>query len=188
MMKRFVRILLVALLMLLAFSAGFVVSQAEAQAKPGVEIPQNLVVVDANNKVVGTLINVIPWDEVAIVALRVLPQKRVIRLQIERDGYNNNSNPLVGFESPDCTGQAYLFYLGAPGLFDHSAIAAPGNTLYVAQSTIVPQDRFLQSIQYTPEGCVYEEFYGATVPATAVVDLDTVFTRPFDFRHSGPKK
>ena len=161
MMKRFVRILLVALLMLLAFSAGFVVSQAEAQAKPGVEIPQNLVVVDANNKVVGTLIGVIPWDEVAIVALRVLPQKRVIRLQIERDGYNNNSNPLVGFESRIAPDKPICF-IWAPLVSSITPLSQRQATrLYVAQSTIVPQDRFLQSIQYTPEGCVYEEFYGA---------------------------
>ena len=195
-MKRFVRILLVALLMLLAFSAGFVLSQAEAQAHSAVEAPQNLVVVDANNKVVGTLLGVSPWDgESIIVALRILPQKRVTRLLIKRDDYSNTANPLIGFESNDCSGQPYLIYFEFGQLFDPSAIGTPGNTLYVAQPGAVPQERFINSTlndddpEHYPLGCREEWWYNtSTLPATAVVDLDTVFTRPFHFRHSGKAK
>ena len=164
--------------------------------KLGVEVPQNLVVVDAKNKVFGTLLGISPFDgQSLVVALRVLPQKRVVKLYITRNNYNNRDN-IVVFTSRDCSGQPYITsYDMADDLFDPAFVGAPGSTLYVATLGHEPELRQTSSQLlwysdpiYYPTGCIEDSYESNwTVPATPVVDLDTLFTLPFHLRHSGGK-
>lgn len=179
-MKRLIAATKVAMILCLAallvcfFSLAFL-DDAESQT---LEPVGQLKVLDANNTLVG--VGVLHRDPQSPEELSVLLKfgEQVFWLGVEGEGFVQPED-LIGFTTPDCTGQPYLFaFQGTSDLLARVAVAVPGFTAYLPVPGAFQEVVAIQSI-YDPDFCVPENFIGHAIAAQPVVDLNAQYLPPF---------
>jgi len=118
----------------------------------------------------------------------VSPTTVIVTLQIEEHflAFRVNKNSIFGaasvlprFESTNCTGTLLTDeWSPSHSIFPHVVTGPPGNTIYLPDLNASPQ-QFRYRSQLNPEGCVPADDLLTGVPATALIDLDILFTPPF---------
>lgn len=133
-------------------------------------------VYDAANNKVGDMISTAALTTV-IVTLQI--EEHLLALQVDKNSIYGSASGFPQFESTDCTG-TLLIGVSSPShsIFPYVVTGPPGNTIYLPDLNAIPQ-QFRYRSQLNPEGCVPADDLLTGVPATALIDLDTLFTPPF---------
>ncbi|MEM8501235.1 MAG: hypothetical protein AAF542_24690 [Pseudomonadota bacterium] len=116
----------------------------------------------------------------ATVALEI--QGRIVAVSAQQNGFRGNGS--LYFATSDCTGTAYV--PSSNGVFADVAVQSPGNTLYIADQGIQPGPVDVGSFIANPHSgvsnagtCLTTNFTITGLPATASIDLNTLYTPPF---------
>jgi hypothetical protein len=138
------------------------------------------VVVDADGKHVGTVVEARLRD--VTIALSVNGRRVLLDVisPVRTEDSPFRGAALLAFESPDCSGPAFLFE-HPDRLADAGAVAPPGLTLYLPAVPGAAPTKITWGSYAGASGCqALEQPYvaGTFVPAVAVVDLLTLFTPP----------
>jgi len=136
----------------------------------------SIVVLDALGAEVGRVMDV-SGNEFARVPLRV--SGHTFTLIVTKEGFFRDNGVPV-FESSDCSGTP-LMPVGTPSVFPTVIVGSPGHTAYLPDPIAIPQNFPVESI-LRPDGCdPITTGIDNAVPAIPLVDLDTLFTPPFEF-------
>ena len=165
---------------LLVACAGFLL--VSASLGQTIQPPGGLTVVDANGRRVGSVIapDTVGTDEVALQV-----DGHIFRLNFTRTTIQAPVTLNIYFESPDCTGTPYLSAndINFDSLIPESVIDPPGQTIYVADLTDTPTQRWMRSQLGVTTACVQSPtvgFQSTAVRAVPLLDLATTpFTPPF---------
>jgi hypothetical protein len=142
----------------------------------------SLTVVDAHGTKVGKLLTISSNDS-GILAFEV--DRRPFLLRVSQQNLSGTS--AIVYDSSDCSGPPFIATSPTP-LFSPSGVSAPGHTLYLpepdAEPVIINPSG---SSELTENGtCVPRAGAGLSpvlfVPAQPIIDLDTLFTPPFNVR------
>jgi len=145
--------------------------QAQIDALDG-----GVVVLDALGVEVGRVIDV--TNDTVKIPLRM--NGHTFTLFADKEGFfRNDQFPL--FESSDCSGTP-LMARPTPSLFSTVTVGSPGHTVYLPDPDASFQNILIKSV-LKPNGCDLQLPIRTflVVPAIPLVDLDTLFTPPFDF-------
>lgn len=161
--------------------------------EPQVRPVRELVIVDSRGKVLGATVGGASVHKIPQLASNdrarptVLLQvgQQLVAVEVARDRFYPSS---VFFEAANCLGSPWI-WLGVdplydpPGLLPASAVAPPGQTLYVQTPGSHLEVRTRRSF-LRPDGTCgeAEPFLDTAVAAQPLVDLDTVFTPPFSLK------
>jgi len=108
-----------------------------AQSAPPLESVDALVVVDANGKKVGRMLDTSgdkPWVDVAVT---LGTSHHFFKLTVSKDQISGIG--AFSFESNDCSGTPYLsFSVSAGSPLEDVVVAPPGHTLYVPDANAPP--------------------------------------------------
>ena len=151
-----------------------------------------LAVFDSVNRKVGDVISIGGRLNVPEVHLSIDDQSVIV--QVLRTRIVGRIGGLL-FQSNDCFGQAFVGFESRQildfrtTLLPPSVVAPPGNTLYIPDLTAPPRATSIGSFlpQFEDDGsgpgvCELDGFTRTAVPAIPLVDLDTLFTPPFEVR------
>jgi hypothetical protein len=152
--------------------------------------PRGVVVVDANGKQVGTVVEARVRD--VTIALSVNGRRVLLDVISSVSIEYTPGAPLppfrapsfLAFESRDCSGLPFM-YEHPDRLLDWGAIAPPGLTLYLPAVPGAAPVAIVAGSTASVAGCRVSEFLfldRSYVPAVTVVDLLTLFTPPFRLR------
>ena len=164
------------------FSVGLGKGDTGGQGPQGPQGPEgpagpSIVVLDALGAEVGRVLDVIN-SETLTIPLRV--SGHTIMLFANKEGFfRNDQFPL--FESSDCSGTP-LMRKPTPSLFSTVTVGSPGHTVYLPDPDASFQNILIKSV-LKPNGCDLQLPLRTflVVPAIPLVDLDTLFTPPFEF-------
>lgn len=139
-------------------------------------------IVDANDAVVGLVVG--GTKITAIVATEI--DSNVYAVRISRDQIHIDSGVIPYFESTDCTGQAYLDTADGGSLSRHIGfVAQPGKTIYEGDRDATPLTIQYGSF-YPASGCDAVSGSLEVVPVDPVVDLEVLFSAPFELELNLP--
>jgi hypothetical protein len=149
--------------------------------------PRDVVVVDANGKHVGTVVEARVRD--VTIALSVNGRRVLLDVISSVSTEYTPGAPLppfrapsfLAFESRDCSGPPFISE-NPDRLLDWGAIAPPGLTLYLPAVPGAAPVAIVAGSTASVAGCRVSEYLfldRSYVPAVAVVDLRTLFTPPF---------
>ncbi len=156
-----------------------------ARDREGVRVPhapRRVVVVDANGRQVGTVVEARVRD--VTIALSVNGRRVLLDAisSVSTQYYPPfRGATFVAFESRDCSGPPFLFE-NSDRLLDAGAVASPGMTLYLPAVPEAAPVTIVSGSSAGVAGCQAVEhplLERSWVPAVAVVDLLTLFTPPF---------
>lgn len=153
------------------------------QGPPGPSGGGGLMVVDSIGTLVGGVLG-LTFDGSQRVLANVVVQKdgRMVALVVYPDHFEG-TGPSLAYESTNCTGTPLL-----DGDFNTlilpATIEGPGNTAYVPDTSAPPQSLTANSLLQLGTCFQVQGGFGlqSAVPARPLVDLDTLFTRPFSVR------
>lgn len=144
-------------------------------ASNGDSTTNGLAVYDTNDKKVGDVVSIM--DGVTPTVVFDI-DGHLFALEIKTNDFRTNVN-FIWFESDNCSGQPFMERIENP--IERVVLTAPGNTVYVAEINAVPQTRTVRS-NFDDAGCHVFTLPQLVVPAVLLVDLDTLFTGPFEVR------
>ena len=136
--------------------------------------------VDANDAVVGLVVG---GTRVTVAAVMEIDGD-VYGVRVSRNQIHIDSGVIPYFENADCTGQAYLDI--ASGVHDLLSahlgfVARPGKTLYMGDRD-TPTVTIQYGSFYPENGCVAVSGSLDAIPIDPVVDLEVLFSAPFDVK------
>ena len=140
-------------------------------------------VFDADSQRMGDVIGVqdnVPWVRMAAAGqtfvLQVLPGQLI--------------GQFLWFSGPGCTGTVYIAggtLTNGPNVFSIAAVLEPGGTVYAANAQAPVERHNVQSVRGHDGVCSsFSTAFGQNVvPATPVMTLDPLFTRPYSVHSRG---
>ncbi len=148
---------------------------------------QRLVVVDANGKLVGEVIDTL-FGYNPLLAFRQEGKLFMVALTPDSAPFFGITGTGIGngafyFESTDCSGAPLMYR--TPDFVLPTVVNPPGMTVYVPDTSVIPQDvNFNSVLGEVGGGATCGTFSGtlSLVPAVPVVDLGSLFTPPFSVR------
>jgi hypothetical protein len=148
---------------------------------PAGEAATQLVAVDAQGDEIGVVLDVASGGSGMITQVGVLYERqgRQYVLTLNRNGFVLTGLTLY-YLTPDCTGTAFLPAPPASLFGIYSEVGVPGRTLYAQNGPSQTVDWL--SMRDSTGVCHPDTGTASMVPATAVVDLSTLFTTPFRLR------
>lgn len=166
-------IVVAALLLLVGPSVAF--------ARPKAIKPVQMNIYDATGAKVGRLMDVSGESGGPLTEARtqILVQGIPIILRVRQDALGGYGSPLV-FTSSDCTATPYLLPNPDSLLQPTTTVVLPGWTVYAPQPGQSETTIDIQSARTADRACFPSLADNVTViPATALLDLSTLFTAPF---------
>ncbi|MBI2818695.1 MAG: hypothetical protein HYX73_01835 [Acidobacteria bacterium] len=175
---------------LLFLTVGFFVGPAFSQ-QVKVKSVNRIVIVDSRGKTVGESLGAVgirvtevgsgPTDLRPTVLIQV--NQTVTPVNVARDRFYGGN---LFFETLDCVGAAWFpaepFGNWPAPLLPQSAVAPPGQSLFVETPNTQPQTINVRSMTGAGLACSNTSFSLRAVPAQLLVDLLTVFTPPFTLK------
>ena len=156
------------------------------QGEPGPQGPRGLpgppgpaattlAIYDANDKKVGDVISTTATTAIVVLQLA----EHLLALSVDKNGIYGSSSGFPRFESINCSGPPLVDIPFTHSIFPFVTVTGPpGRTIYLPDAEALPQ-QFRYRSQLNPAGCVPANDLLTGVPATALLDLDTLFTPPF---------
>lgn len=151
----------------------------------------HVVVVDSKGKMVGVTLGGLGLQNVSETqGGRALRPTVLLRVDEELAAVNVARDRFFGgnlyFESEDCAGNPWLLAEPLDGfpspLLRHSAVAPPGQTLYLQAPGATPQPLTAKSRFLDGLACENLNVSLIAAPALPSVDLSTIYTPPFNLR------
>ena len=146
----------------------------------------HLKIVDANGRTVGRSVGILKKGNppYPLVAFRVKGHQIIVGVETDQFTSIAPQSSILYFESFDCTGTP-LFVVPPDvekTILPVAAISHPGNTVYVPDTSAIPQVFHVNSSRLYLEPCnnfPNPNYYLNVLPAIPLIDLDTKFTPPF---------
>jgi hypothetical protein len=150
--------------------------------EPILKMNKTLTVIDAHHKTVGQ-IGPFPTMLCGGSAVSYKVGNRVFTVSVNKTGFIRCLADYA-FESTDCSGTPFVFINDTSALVEIARVGEPGSTVYLPDLDNI-QHNFLSHSFY--EGGLGECFSVDNIipnvaPEIAIIDLDTLFTPPFDVR------
>jgi len=105
------------------------------------------------------------------------------RLSVKKNEIMNFTE--LFYQSNDCTGQAYVRDAAQISLYRRVIVSYPGRTLYIVPDAENPAPIQYESFRHPDLDnfeCIISSAEALDLPATPIVDLDTLFIGPFKAR------
>lgn len=133
-------------------------------------------VYDANNNKVGDVISTSSPPATAMIALQV--DTHLLALSVNNNAIDGSTSGPPRFESTNCLGAPLVEPGSTHSIFPFVTVAPPGRTIYLPDPAAIPR-QFRYRSELNPEGCVPVDDLLVGVPASVLLDLNTLFTPPF---------
>jgi hypothetical protein len=148
--------------------------------KPKFKNIDTLTVFDSHKKKVGQ-IGPFPTQGCGVSAVSYEAMGRKFSVSVNKAGFTK-CKAFYFFESTDCSGTPYVF-VDASALIESARVGEPGSTVYLPKL-----DEFRQAIEFhslineLEPSCNTIDNTADAAPETPIINLDTVFTPPFEVR------
>ncbi|MGZ8916535.1 MAG: hypothetical protein ACXW1Z_25915 [Methylobacter sp.] len=152
-----------------------------ASNEPRLKNIKKLTVIDAHHKTVG---QIGPFPACAGSAVAYQVGDRKFFVGVDKTGFSKCLFEIFVFESSDCSGTPFVqvittFTLSA--LIETARVDEPGSTVYLPDLDNIQQGFQSHSTQ-SSSGCFAFDQTLNVAPEIPIIDLDTVFTPPFEVR------
>jgi hypothetical protein len=149
-----------------------------ADNEPRLKNIKTLTVIDAHHKTVG---QIGPFPACAgSPAVLYQVGDRIFSVSVDKTGFLKCPFEIFFFESSDCSGTPFV-QVNTSALVETARVDEPGNTVYLPDLDNIQQDFQSHSIQGS-FGCSTVDNILNVAPEIPIINLDTVFTPPFEVR------
>jgi hypothetical protein len=148
-----------------------------ASNEPRLKNIKTLTVIDAHHKTVG---QIGPFPACGGSAVSYQVGHRIFSIGVDKTGFVKCPFETFFFESTDCSGTPFV-QVTTSALIETARVDEPGSTVYLPDLDNIQQDFQSHSLQGS-FGCQTFDQTVDVAPEIAIIDLDTVFTPPFEVR------